>query len=61
MLKIFLSYALEDGASVAEYLRQELEHADFYVWRDAENTRAGIDWKEQQIRALYGVDVVLAR
>ncbi|MBN1563818.1 MAG: HEAT repeat domain-containing protein [Anaerolineae bacterium] len=56
MLKIFLSYAPEDGSRAAERLRQDLQ--GHTVW-DAESMRVGADWKEQVIRGLYNVDAVL--
>ncbi len=59
MLTIFLSYSRKDGAEPTSRLREELVRAGFTVWRDIEDMRGGIDWKEQLAKVLHGVDVVL--
>ncbi|MBN1966373.1 MAG: toll/interleukin-1 receptor domain-containing protein [Anaerolineae bacterium] len=59
MVKIFLSYAHSDGGTAAERLREELEYAEYEVWRDVENMRGGVDWQEQVTDVLHEVDTIL--
>lgn len=59
MLTLFLSYARADGLAAASRLRAELELAGFTVWRDLEEMRGGVAWKEQLRAALRAVDAVL--
>jgi hypothetical protein len=59
VLNIFLSYARADGAAAAARLRAELERAGFTVWRDVDDMRGGLPWKDQLRAALRDIDVVL--
>ncbi|MEO1446266.1 MAG: COR domain-containing protein, partial [Cyanobacteria bacterium J06635_11] len=58
-VKVFLSYARQDGTEAAARLRQELMDAGFNVWQDTENMRGGEAWKEQLREALREVDAVV--
>lgn len=59
MLTVFLSYSRNDGADATSRLREELGRAGFDVWRDIEDMRGGVNWKDQLGTVLKTIDVVL--
>lgn len=58
-MKVFLSYAREDGGPFAIRLRDELSSGGFSVWRDIEAVVAPENWREQLRAALGRVDAVV--
>ena len=59
MISVFLSYARRDGAEAAAALRRDLGEMGLEVWRDVEEMRGGLAWREQIRAALSRVDAVL--
>lgn len=59
MISIFLSYARKDGSDAARYLRGDLTQMGVSVWRDVEEMRGGLVWRQQIGEALAAVDAVL--
>jgi hypothetical protein len=59
MTNVFLSYARRDGAGAAAGFRRDLGEMGLEVWRDIEEMRGGLAWREQIRQALVRVDVVL--
>lgn len=58
-MRVFISYAREDGSPFATRLRDELSSAGFIVWRDIEALVATEDWREQLRAALHSIDAVV--
>jgi len=59
MTTIFLSYTRADGLDAATNLRTQLTNAGLTVWRDLEEMRGGVAWKEQLRTALRQVDAIV--
>lgn len=59
MAGVFLSYSRRDGVAAAVALRRDLTEVGLTVWRDIEEMRGGLDWREQIRAALAAVDFVL--
>jgi hypothetical protein len=58
-MKIFISYAREDG-QLASQLADQLQRAGFSVWVDARNILPGDNWAKEMGLALEESDVMVA-
>jgi TIR domain len=58
-LRIFISYARKDGASLASHLQHGL-NPDYDVWLDAARLEAGASWTLEIEKAIDRCDVLLA-
>jgi TIR domain len=59
-LRIFISYARKDGASLAQRLRADLANEGFDAWLDNQRIAGGAVWTKVIEQALDNSDVVLA-
>ena len=57
--KIFFSYSRADGADFSLRLAQDLKNADFNVWIDQQDIRAGSEWDLEIEKALETCDCLL--
>jgi WD40 repeat protein len=58
--RIFISYAREDGAELAQRLRTDLVSNGFKPWIDARQITGGDSWTDEIERGIDGADAVLA-
>ena len=59
MVKVFLSYATEDG-DAAELVKEKLENFDIEVWQDqGGGIKAGDKWRDQIESGIKSSDVVI--
>ena len=59
-LRIFISYAREDGRELAIRLRDDLTSSGYSVWLDVSEIAGGASWSQEIEEAIEGCDIALA-